>query len=148
LGVLADLLLPGSAAAGAIDLLDRVMAVEPIEEQRRFLSALGAFEREARERHARSFLDLDASQQNEILRAASTMPPAQPPPPPWTKGQAIAQEPAPLPPANLRDHFDHLRALVARAYYTTEAGMKELGFTGRMAFDGFPGCAHPGTEHD
>lgn len=148
LGVLAEQLVPGSASAGVVDLLDRVMAAEPIEDQTRFLSALGAFEREARERHARGWLEIDDSQQREILRAASTLTPAQPPPPSWTKGQSLAIEPPVLsPPANPRDHFDRLRDLVARAYYATEPGMKELGFTGRMAWPGFPGCTHPGDDH-
>jgi hypothetical protein len=51
------------------------------------------------------------------------------------------------PPANLRDHFDRLRDLVARAYYATEPGMKELGYTVRMAWPSLPGCTHPGDDH-
>ncbi len=141
-------MIPGSAAAGVVDLLDRVMAVEPVEEQKRFLNALGSFEREARDRYSLGFLEIEDSQQREILEAASTLPSAQPPPAPWTKGQPIAREPeGPPAPANLRDHFDHLRALLARAYYATETGMKELGFTGRMAFPSLPGCTHPGGDH-
>jgi hypothetical protein len=145
---LAEQLVPGSAASGVAELLDRVMAVEPIEDQTRFLSALGAFEREARDRHGRGWLEIDESQQVEILRHASTLPPAQPIPRPWTKGAPLELEPpGPPPPANLRDHFDRLRDLVARGYYATEPGMKELGFAGRMAWPGFPGCAHSGGDH-
>ncbi len=145
---LAEQIVPGSGPAGVADLLDRVMAVEPIEDQTRFLSALGAFEREARDRHARGWLELDESQQLEILRAASTLAPAEPASLAWSKGQPLVPEAdvAP-PPANLRDHFDRLRALVARAYYATEPGMKELGYTGRMAWSGLPGCTHPGDDH-
>ena len=145
---LAEQIVPGSGAAGVADLLDRVMAVEAREDQTRFLSALGAFEREARDRHHRGWLEIDESQQREILRAASTLPPGEPLPPAWSKGQPLAPEPpGPPPPANLRDHFDRLRDLVARAYYATEPGMKELGFTGRMAWASPAGCTHPGDEH-
>jgi hypothetical protein len=145
---LAEQLVPGSGAAGVAELVDRVMAVEPLEDQRTFLSALGAFEREARDRHARGWLEIDESQQQEILRAASTLAPAQPMPRVWTKGQPLELDPpGPPPPANLRDHFDRLRDVVARAYYATEPGMKELGFTGRMAWPSLPGCAHPGDDH-
>ncbi len=148
LAQLADQLVPGSGAAGVAELLDRVMAVEPIEDQRHFLSALGAFEREARDRHARGWLEIDEGKQQEILRAASTLAPAQPMPRVWTKGQPLESEAeGPPPPANLRDHFDRLRDRVARAYYATEPGMKELGFTGRMAWPGLPGCTHPGDVH-
>ncbi len=145
---LADQLVPGSGDAGVAEILDRVMAVEPIEDQRHFLSAVGAFEREARDRHARGWLEIDESQQQEILRAASTLAPAQPMPRAWTKGQPVEREPeGPPTPANLRDHFDRLRDLVARAYFATEPGMKELGFKGRMAWPGLPGCTHPGDDH-
>lgn len=124
------------------------MAVESGEEQKRFLNALGSFEREARDRYSVGFLEIDETRQREILQAASTMPSAQPALRPWTKGQPMAHEPeGPPAPANLRDHFDHLRALLARAYYATEPGMKELGFTGRMAFPSLPGCTHPGGDH-
>ncbi len=147
LGLIAEQLVPGSSAAGVADLLDRVMAVEPIEEQTRFLSALGAFEREARDRHARGWLEIDESQQLEILRVASTLAPARPMPQAWTKGEPIAPLSSDTPPANLRDHFDRLREAVARAYYATEPGMKELGFQSRMAWPALPGCTHPGGDH-
>jgi hypothetical protein len=147
LGVLAEELVPGSRAAGVVDLLDRVMAVESFEEQTRFLNALGAFEREARDRHARGWLEIDESQRLDILRAASTLAPARPMPQVWTKGEPIAPLPTDSQAANLRDHFDRLRDIVARAYYTTEAGMRELGFEGRMAWGALPGCTHSGGDH-
>jgi len=145
---LAERLVPGSRAAGVTELLDRVVAVEPAQAQRRFLNALGAFDREARDRHAKSWLELADAQQVEILRAASTLPSSRKPAPGWKRGDPV-ERPAgpPAPPANLRDHFDHLRDWVQRAYFTTAAGMKELGFTGRMAFPAFPGCPHPGNDH-
>jgi hypothetical protein len=146
---LAQQMIPGSEAAGVVGLLDRLMAVEPMENRRRFLNALGAFEREARLRHGQSWLDLDERVQQEILAAASTLAPSRPDRAPWTKGQPIeleAPEPEDGPPANLRDHFDRLRNVIARAYYATEPGMKELGFSGRMAWATFPGCSHPGGD--
>jgi hypothetical protein len=144
---IAEQLVPGSEAAGAVDLLDRVMAVEPVQEQRRFLNALGAFERESRFRYGRGWLELDEPTRNEILVAASTLASARPVRSPWTKGRPIELEPDEKPPATLRDHFDRLRDLIARAYYATEPGMKELGFTGRLAWTSLPGCAHPGGDH-
>jgi hypothetical protein len=147
---LAEQMVPGSEGAGVVDLLDRVMAAEPMEDRRRFLNALGAFEREARLRHGQGWLELDQRVQQEILAAASTLAPSRPDRSPWTKGQPIEIEPPELEddrPANLRDHFDRLRNGIARAYYATEPGMKELGFTGRMAWSSLPGCAHPGSDH-
>jgi hypothetical protein len=143
-----EALVPGSGAAGVPDLLDRLMAFESLEEQTRFLSALGAFEREARERHQKGWLEIEEGDRREILRAASTLAPAQPEPPVWTRGTPVEPGPqGPPPPANLRDHFDRLRDRVARAYYASEPGMRELGFKGRMAWPGFPGCSHSGDDH-
>jgi hypothetical protein len=45
----------------------------------------------------------------------------------------------------LRDHFDHLKGWIASAYYSSEIGLKELGYTGQMFFQAFPDCTHP--EH-
>jgi hypothetical protein len=40
--------------------------------------------------------------------------------------------------------FDLLKERISAAYYSSEKGMKQLGFTGQMAHGGFPGCTHPG----
>jgi hypothetical protein len=37
-----------------------------------------------------------------------------------------------------------LKERISAAYYSSEKGMKQLGFTGQMAHGGFPGCTHPG----
>jgi hypothetical protein len=139
---LSDRILPGARAAGVVDLLDRVLAVETTQAQRRFLNALGAFERESRDRHARGWMEVTDAQRIDILGAASTLASARPAPKPWTRGEPVERPAAPpAPPANLRDHFDHLKDWIQRAYFTTAPGMKELGFTGRMAFPAFPGCS-------
>src|SRR5688572_18480187 len=145
---LADQLIPGARSAGVAELLDRVLAVEPATAQRRFLNALGAFERDARDRHGKGWMEITSAQQVEILRAAAAQESAKPAPPAWTRGQPIERpEPPTPPPANLRDHLDHLKDWVQRAYLTTAAGMKEFGFTGDIAFERFPGCPHPGDAH-
>ena len=116
--------------------------------QRRFLNALGAFERDARDRHGKGWMEITSAQQVEILRAASELASAKPATPGWTRGQPIERpEPPTTPPANLRDHLDHLKDWIQRAYLTTAAGMKEFGFEGDTAFEGFPGCRHPGDVH-
>jgi hypothetical protein len=47
-------------------------------------------------------------------------------------------------PDNLRDHFDHLKDWVVGAYYSTEEGMRELGWTGNQFFPSFNACTHEG----
>jgi len=145
---LADQLLPGARAAGVATLLDRVLAVEPADAQRKFLNALGAFERESRDRHGHGWMEITSAQQVEILRAASAQASGKPATAPWTRGQPIDRPEPATPPANLRDHLDHLKDWVQRAYLTTPAGMKDYGFTGDTAFENFPGCKHPGDSHE
>lgn len=130
LASLADLLVPGAAAAGAVDMIDRVAAVDTLARQRLLLNAIGAFEHVARTAHGKRWVDLDEPARLDVLREVSA-------------GQV-----GPRPPATLRNHFDHLRTLVANAYYATEPGMRELGWAGRTAWRELPGCDHPEGEHE
>jgi hypothetical protein len=142
LAVLGEQLVPGSTAAGVPDLLDRVLAVEPPETLRRFRSALGAFEREARARHAKPWLGLTGDQRTAVLQEAVAAAPAIPPTAGWRPGDPVLRPRAvaPSPPPTLRDHLDHLRDAVARVYYATERGSTELGWNGVEFWEGLPEC--------
>ncbi len=142
-------LVPGAVAAGVVDLIDRVAAVDALPRQRQLLNALGQFDHEARTLHGTRWIDLDESVRLDILRRASQGPESRPPQPAWIKGQPLVfASTEPPGPATLRDHFEYLRTTVATAYYTTEPGMKERGWTGQTAWKELPGCTHPGPEHD
>ncbi len=149
LASLAESLVPGAVAAGVVDLIDRVAAVNPPLQQRQLLNALGQFDREARTSHGARWVDLDEPVRLGILRQASQMTESRPPQPAWVKGQPLvfASEVESLP-ATLRDHFEYLRTAVATAYFSTEPGMKELGWVGRTAWRELPGCTHANPEHD
>jgi Gluconate 2-dehydrogenase subunit 3 len=147
LASIADMMVPGSTEAGVVDLIDRVSAVDSPARQRRFLNALGAFEHQARRAHGVRWIDLDEPARLKILQEASTGVEGRPRPPAWVKGQPLVFAPTdPAPPATPRDHFDYLRSVVATAYFATEAGMRELGWTGRAVFTSLPGCTHA-DEH-
>jgi len=146
---LAESLVPGSVAAGVIDLIDRVATVDSPARQRQLLNALGRFEQEARTTHGARWIDLDEPVRLGTLRQASTSPEGRPSQPAWDRGQPMVFEStAPPGPATLRDHFEYLRSTVANAYFTTESGMKELGWTGQTAWKELPGCSHPNPEHE
>lgn len=146
---LADMLVPGAVAAGVVDLVDRVLAVESVARRREFLNALGAFEREARDAHGARWIDLDEPARIAILQRAATGAESRPLPPPWRAGEPLVFESTdPPPPATLRDHFTRLRAIVANAYYSTEQGMRELGWQGRIGWTELPGCEHPDPGHE
>ena len=69
---LAEAIVPGSTDAGVAPFVDQLLAVDTRERQRDFLAALGAIQAESLTRFGKSWLSLDAAQQNELLTAAST----------------------------------------------------------------------------
>jgi hypothetical protein len=110
--VLADQIVPGARAAKVPEFLDGLLAVESIETQKRVLQALGAFERIAREAHTVPWKKLTAPQATALLTRMSTAPAAD-------AG---------------RRAFELIKAGVAETYYSTQAGMKELGWNGGVMF--------------
>jgi hypothetical protein len=122
LALVADLVIPGAVASGSPRFIDEVLAVERHDVQRSFVNALGAIDAAARDRFNAAFRDLPRERQTALLEEAST------------------GEPDRVP---LRQPFDHLKSWIAGAHYSSEAGLKELGWTGGMIFPAFPGCTHP-----
>lgn len=127
LETLAALILPGAEASGTPAFLDKMLAVDSVEARRRFVSALGAFDGAAMRSHGRAFKDVTPAEQTAILTQASTM--------------AVGMPRPGSEPANLRDHFDHLKALIADVHFSSEVGLRELGSTGNMVHTRFNGCA-------
>ena len=138
-------IVPGSDTAHADRFVDSLLAVETRDRQQRFLTALGALEGEALRRFAKPF---KAAHRRPAGRGPDRRP--RPPRPGtqdwvWTPGTPVENPPAGPEVVTLRDHFDHLKGWIAGAYYSSEAGLKELGYTGQMFFAEFPDCKH--VEH-
>lgn len=112
LALLGEQIVPGSRAVKVPEFLDRLLAVESVDTQKRFTQALGAFEREAREAHGQPWKALTAEQAVALLTKISTLPDSEP----------------------TRKAFNGIKSAVAETYFSTEAGMKELGWNGGIAF--------------
>ena len=112
LALLSEQIVPGARAVQVPEFLDRLLAVESTETQKRFMQALGAFEHEAREAHGVSWKALTESQATALLTKISTLPDSDP----------------------TRKAFDGIKSAVSETYFSSEAGMKELGWNGSMAF--------------
>jgi hypothetical protein len=134
-------IVPGSEAAQADRFVDSLLAVDTRERQQRFLTAMGAHEGEAIRRFGRPFKALAPAQQDEILTVASAGPSGKQDWI-WTPGTPVERPPSVPEEVTLRDHFEHLKGWIAGAYYSSEAGLKELGYTGQMFFGEFPDCKH------
>jgi hypothetical protein len=127
LDVLAEAIVPGSTAARVGPFLDQLLAVDSGANQRAFVGALGAFDMVAITRHGKAWIGITAAQQDALLREAST---------------ADAKTSA------FGGHFQNLKDWIAGAYYSSETGMRELGWDGNVFHAQLPGCTHPGGHQD
>ena len=127
LEVLAETIVPGSTAARVGPFLDQLLAVESAGNQRAFLGALGAFDMAAITKHGKPWLAITPSEQDALLLEAS-------------KGDASTSA--------MGGHFQNLKGWIAGAYYSSEPGMRELGWTGNVFHQELPGCTHPGGHQD
>ena len=146
-------IVPGSDKALADRFIDELLAVTTPAKGRRFLTALGAIDGASLARFQRPFKSLTADEQVQMLEAASTEKPGREEPErdgheewTWTPGTLLQPPPEGGPyEVTLRNHFDHLKGWIVQSYYSSEAGLKELGYTGQTFFASFPDCQHP--EH-
>jgi hypothetical protein len=144
LAVLAERIVPGSTKAQVNRFVDLLLTVDTQENHKKFLASLGAFEGEAINRFGKPFKDLMEEQQNQILTVASTAKSGRPEDnSDWSWFALPSAESAEAPRVTIRDHFENIKGWVSGAYYSSEVGMRELGWTGEVYFDSFPGCEHP-----
>ena len=144
LEMLAERIVPGSTRVNVAAFVDQLLAVDTPDDERSFLTALGVLEGQARARANRPWKQLTEADQTAILTSASTMASGRPPARVWAKGDSVVVEGAApqTPTLTLRDHFDLLKGWIAGAYYSSEIGMRELGWTGNMFYREYPGCQH------
>jgi hypothetical protein len=133
--VLAERIVPGSEKAKVNRFIDLLLSVDNQKHQREFVDALAAFEAEAGMRFGKHLTALDGAQVDEILTDAFLS---------KVVGQATSGEHEEN---DLHAHFENLKGWISGAYYSSEAGMRELGWTGDYAFKRFPGCEHTEGHH-
>jgi hypothetical protein len=112
LAILGEQIVPGSRAAKVPEFLDRLLAVESTDTQKRVIQAIGAFEGQARAAHGKPWKSLTPAQATAILTRMSEAP-----------GSEAA-----------RRAFDTIKGGVAETYFATEAGLKELGWNRSVMF--------------
>lgn len=131
---------PGAKSAKAHEFIDLLLSVIPAEApqhfktgnsvpvgtvsvgpraRQRLLDALGAFDAAARRRHRRPFKQLTPAQQDALLTAA----------------ESAAED------SSAHGHYLAARNWILGAFYTTEPGIKTLGWNGRLFFPEYPNCA-------
>jgi hypothetical protein len=133
---LAEAIVPGSTKAQVNRFIDLLLSVDTAEQKRKFADSLAAFESESQKQFGTGFPSLDASQQNMLLTDA-----AAPPAKEDSTGGAAKEN------SGLHGHFENLKGWVSGAYYSSEVGVRELGWTGDYVFERFPGCNHTEGHH-
>lgn len=133
---LAERIVPGSEKAQVNRFIDLLLSVDDEKHKKDFVEALAAFEAESGRRFGKRLTALDGAQVDEILTDAA----AQPAKMDSSGGDGKES-------SGLRGHFENLKGWISGAYYSSEAGMRELGWTGDYVFASFQGCEHP-EGHD
>ena len=129
---IAESIVPGSTKAQVNRFIDLLLSVDTPEHKKSFVDSLSAFEAESQKRFAKVFPALDEDQKKQLLTEASAATAKA------NSDGAAAEEN----PARLHKHFENLKGWVSGAYYSSELGMKELGWTPDRVFANFPGCEH------
>jgi hypothetical protein len=137
LTALAESIVPESRRAHASRFIDLLLSVDTPENQRKFRESLAAMDAEAQRQFKSSFPALEREQKNAFLTDASTKP----------KNPQASETEAGKKQSALYAHFANLKGWISGAYYSSEAGMRELGWTGDYAFAAFPGCTHSEGHH-
>jgi len=121
---LSEAIIPGANKAHAAEFVDLLLSVEAVKEQRQFGDSLSAFETESKKRYGRKLAVIAPAELNHLLTDACAE----------SKNDKDAE--------SLRTAFEDLKEWISGAYYSSEMGMRELGWTPDRVFAEFPGCTH------
>jgi hypothetical protein len=142
LAAFSERLIPGASRTHASRFVDKLLDVDSQDAQKRFLESLSAFEAASMRQFGRPFLKLATSEQDQVLTVAAEDEARLGDDLGW--GWFGARGSSSEPGLDLGRHLRHLKGWVSGAYYSSEIGLKELGWTGNMAFESWPGCTHGG----
>lgn len=119
---IAEVIVPGSRQAQSAAFIDLLLSVEAEKPRQELAEALAAFETAAGRISRKSTVDVSDADLNILIEEAAA------------KGSANYA------------HFENLKGWAVAAYYSSEAGMRELGWTPDRVFASYPVCAH-GESH-
>ena len=139
---ISERILPGAGAARVNRVIDLLMTVETDENRKLLTAALTALDRQATKQFHSEMAKLSPSQIDEVLAFCAE----QEPPhaehdddaPGWKLNVRTPLTGAP----NLRDHFENLKGWIVATYYSSEAGLRELGWNDDYYFEGPAECEH------
>ena len=119
LDILSEAIVPGSRKAKAAAFIDLLLSTDTSEAQLKFLGSLSSFDLFCQEKYHTQIEALTPAQLNDLLTQFSA------------------------PDFARHANFNYLKDWVVGAYYSSEIGMRELGWTPDRVFVTFPACTHP-----
>jgi len=119
LDVLSEAIIPGSRKTQSSAFIDLLLSVDTNKAQHEFLDSLSAFESNSQTTFRAEIASLSPAQLHELLTTLSA------------------------PDSTDHHHFAHIKDWASGAYYSSEIGMRELGWTPDRVFSAFPVCSHP-----
>ena len=137
---IAERIVPGSTQTQVNRIIDLLLSVDTAANQKSFVASLAALDQQADHQYRKSFAGLSSQQQDQVLTACANGKESS-----SRTTSADPDEPEPEKiPVTLRDHFENLKGWIAGAYYSTEIGMRALGWTEDFYFEELPVCTHAG----
>ena len=137
--LLSERIVPGSSQAYVNRIIDLLLTVDTVGNRRKFTDSLSAIDAESRKRCGLSFKSLSPDRQDEILTSLAAGKPGVDQDSGRRSLKKRLQQPALTP----RDHFENVKTWIVGSYYSSEVGMRELGWTGDVYFVELPTCPHP-----
>ena len=130
---LSDLIIPETDTPGAKTALvnrfiDLVLAAETHDTQQAFLNSLAFLDGEARSRYGDAFIYLGKDSQVELLEFFAYSNSLET----WGEGKTGEDRG--------HRHFQNLKGWITRSFYSSEAGMKALGWNGEPPHGELTGC--------
>jgi len=119
---------PGAKTALVNRFLDSLLAAETHDTQQSFLNSLAYLDGEARSRYGNALIYLPQETQVELLKFFAYPNSLET----WGEGQTADQAG--------HHHFQNLKDWIARVFYSSEAGMKALGWNGEPPHGVLTGC--------
>jgi len=113
LAAVSETMIPGSGSAQVDRFIDLLLSVDSADRQKAFLSSLAAADEESQSRFQRGFAELNSGDRDRALASLSE---------------------------THREAFENLKEWIVGAYYSSEQGMRELGWDGIFAFEKYPTC--------
>lgn len=117
--VLSEAIIPGSHKAQSAEFMDVLLSVDNGNGQQQFVSSLAAMEAASQTMFHKDVPTLRPLELHQLLEAESAK---------------DSSEGSP---------FGTLKSWTVTAYYSSEIGLRELGWTPDRVFPSFPSCAHP-----